>query len=146
MASTEQDIDVEHEPAAATAESETGLDENVAGALSYLFGFVSGLIFFLIEKDNRFVRWHAAQSIAFNVLLIGAYIVLTFLGTAVSVLTFTGGTGLFLIGSLIGLILGLVWLVLVIGGFVTWIYLMIKAYQGETPRLPVAAGIADKLV
>ena len=139
-------MEIESEPAAATAESNSGLDSNVAGALSYLFGIVTGLIFFLIEKDDQFVRWHAAQSMAFNGVLIVAYIVLTILGTVVSVATFGGGTGTFLVGSLFSLVLGLVWLVVAVGGFVAWIYLMIKAYQGETPRIPIAAGIADKLV
>ncbi|EMA52713.1 MULTISPECIES: DUF4870 domain-containing protein [Halococcus] len=146
MASSTQDIDIEQEPAAPAAESESGLDSNVAGALSYLFGIVSGLIFFLIEKDDRFVRWHAAQSMAFNGLLIVTYIALTFFGTVVSVASFGSSSGMFLVGSLFSLILGLVWLVVAVGGFAAWVYLLVKAYQGETPRLPVAAGIADKLV
>ncbi|EMA46966.1 DUF4870 domain-containing protein [Halococcus saccharolyticus] len=144
MASSTQDIDIENEPTAAV-ESDSGLDSNTAGALSYLFGMVSGLIFYLIEKDDPFVRWHAAQSIAFTGVLLVAYIALTFLGTAVSVATFSGSTGGFLVGSLFSLILGLVWLVAAVGGFVAWAYLMIKAYQGESPRLPIAAGIADRL-
>lgn len=145
MASSTREINTETEPAVSTDESESGLDGNVAGTLSYLFGFVSGLIFYLIEKDDSFVRWHAAQSMAFSGVLIVAYIALTFLGTVVSVAAFSGSTGGFLIGSLFSLILGLVWLVVALGGFVAWVYLMVKAYQGETPRMPVAAGIADKL-
>jgi uncharacterized membrane protein len=145
MASNTQDIDVEREPVAPATESESGLDGNVAGALSYLFGFVSGLILFLIERDNHFVRWHAAQSMAFSGVLIVTYIALTFLGTVVSVAAFSGSTGAFLIGNLFSLVLGLVWLVVALGGFVAWVYLMVKAYQGETPRMPIAAKIADKL-
>ena len=145
MASSTQDIDVERDPAAPAAESESGLDSNVAGALSYLFGMISGLIFFLIEKDDQFVRWHAAQSMAFSGLLIVTYIALTFLGTVVSIATFGGSSGMFLVGSLFSLILGLVWLVVAVGGFVAWVYLLVKAYQGKTPRMPVAAKIADKL-
>lgn len=146
MASSTPDMEIDQQPAAPTTENNSGLDSNIAGALSYLFGIVTGLIFFLIEKDDRFVRWHAAQSMAFNGLLIVAYIVLTILGTIVSVMTFGGGTGTFLVGSLFSLILGLVWLVVAAGGFAAWIYLMYKAYQNETPRIPIAAGIADKLV
>ncbi|HET7323363.1 MAG TPA: DUF4870 domain-containing protein [Halococcus sp.] len=145
MASRTRDIDAQTETTTPVTESESGLDGNVAGALSYLFGFVSGLIFYLIEKDDPFVRWHAAQSIAFACVLVVVYIALTFLGTVVSVASFSGGSGMFLIGSLFGLILGLVWLVVAVGSFVAWIYLMLKAYQGETPRLPVAAKIADRL-
>jgi uncharacterized membrane protein len=145
MASTTQNIDAEIDPAATAAESEAELDGNVAGALSYLFGMVSGLLFYFIKSDNRFVRWHAAQSIAFNGLLIAAYIMLTFLGTAVSVASVSGSSGMFLVGSLLGLVVGLVWLVVAVGGFVAWVYLMIKAYQGETARMPIAARIADRL-
>jgi uncharacterized membrane protein len=43
-----------------------GLDQNIAGALCYLFGWVTGLVFYLIEKDNSFVRYHAMQSIWFG--------------------------------------------------------------------------------
>src|SRR3954447_25021680 len=52
-----------------TSKSSTGLEENVAALLSYVFGWVSGLIFFLIEKDSRLVRFHAMQSLLFNVLV-----------------------------------------------------------------------------
>ncbi|WP_049903845.1 DUF4870 domain-containing protein [Halococcus agarilyticus] len=144
MASSVKDISVEAE-GTAVGENKSGLDSNVAGTLSYLFGFVSGLIFYLIEKEDRFVRWHAAQSMAFSGLLTVTYIALTFLGTVVSVVTFSGSTGGFLAGSLFSLILGLVWLVAGVGGFVAWAYMMIKTYQGETVRLPVAASIADRL-
>ncbi|WP_049899175.1 DUF4870 domain-containing protein [Halococcus agarilyticus] len=148
MASSTQDIDVEPEAGTKTAEtteSGSGLDSNVAGTLSYLFGFVSGLIFYLIEREDPFVRWHAAQSMAFSGVLVAAYVVLTFLGTVVSVATFSGSTGGFLVGSLFSLLLGLVWLVVAVGGVVVWAYLMVKTYQEETPRLPIAAKIADRL-
>ena len=51
------------------AKSSTGLDENIAALLSYVFGWISGLIFFLIEKDSRLVRFHAMQSLLFNILV-----------------------------------------------------------------------------
>ncbi|RBI60050.1 hypothetical protein DMJ13_20455 [halophilic archaeon] len=143
MASNIQDID--GEPTASAAESESGLDENIAGALSYLFGLVTGLIFFLIEKENDFVRFHAAQSMVFSGLLFVAYIALSVIGTVITTVMFSS-TNTFFVGSIVSMVLGLVWLVLVLGGFAAWVYLMIKAYQGKTPRIPIAAGIADKLV
>lgn len=143
MASTTHEID--EEPAVATVESESGLDENVAGALSYLFGFVTGLIFFLIEKENDFVRFHAAQSMAFSGVIFIAYIALSIVGTVMTTVLFSS-TSTFFVGSIVSMVLGLVWLVLALGGFAVWIYLMIRAYQGKTPRIPVAAGIADKLM
>ncbi len=48
------------------AKATFGLDENIAGALSYLFGWISGLIFFLMEKENKFVRFHALQAIIWS--------------------------------------------------------------------------------
>lgn len=143
MASVTHDID--EESGAATVESKSGLDENVAGALSYLFGFVTGLIFFLIEKENDFVRFHAAQSIAFSGLLFVAYMALSIVGTVMTTVLFSS-TSTFFVGSIVSMVLGLVWLVLALGGVAAWIYLLIKAYQGKTPRIPVAAGIADKLM
>lgn len=146
MATTTDDIDGEAETSTVTAEeTSSGMDENVAGALSYLFGFVTGLIFFLIEKENDYVRFHAAQSIAVWGLLFVAYIGLSFVGTIFSTVLFSSSST-FIIGSLVSLVLGLAWLVLGLGGFALWVYLMVRAYQGKTPRVPIAAGIADKLV
>ncbi|WP_114576086.1 DUF4870 domain-containing protein [Saliphagus sp. LR7] len=148
MASKTSDVDIEAEAAAEPTEpTETGsgLDENVAGALSYLFGFVTGLIFFLIEKENRFVRFHAAQSMVVTGLLFLAYVALSIVGTVISTVLFAS-TSTFLVGSIVSLVLGLVWLALIVGGFALWVYLMVNAYRGETTRLPVAAGITDKLV
>ena len=137
-----REIDIE---AGSIAQTESGLDANIAGTLSYLFGFVSGVIFFLIEGDNRFVRFHAAQSMVISGLVVLAYIAVTVVGTVLTTVMFTS-TSTFAIGSIVSLLLGLVWLGLTLGGFVVWLYLMVTAYQGRTTRLPVAAGIADKLV
>ncbi len=116
-------------PAANPAE---GLAENVAGLLSYVGFFITGIIFFLIDK-RPFVKFHAAQSIVVFGGLFVIQIALSFLG------------------SLIGGVLGnsLIWplhLALRIVAFILWILLMIKAYRRETFRVPIAAGIADDLV
>jgi uncharacterized membrane protein len=104
--------------------STMNMSPNVAAGLSYLFGWIGGLIFFLVEKQNRFVRFHAAQSIIF----FGG---LTILGIIVPFIPFIGA----LLSPLIGLI-----------GFVGWLYLMISAFSGRNPRLPVIADYADKMV
>lgn len=137
--------DIDEEAAVASTESESGLDENVAGALSYLVGFVTGLIFFLIEKENDFVRFHAAQSMAFSGLLFVAYIALSIVGTVITTVMFSS-TSTFFVGSIVSMVFGLIWLVLALGGLATWLYLLVSSYQGKTPRIPIAAGIADKLV
>lgn len=130
----------------APASSGTGLDENVAGALSYLLGVLTGVLFFVVDKDRPFVRFHAAQSMVFFGGLFVAAIVLSVVGGIVSAIAFTGGLGGAIVGGLLSLVLLLVWLVVGFGSLVAWLYLMYKAYKGETPRVPIAAGIADKLV
>ena len=105
------------------AASSEGLAENVAGLLCYAVGWVTGLIFLLIDK-RPWVKFHAAQSIAvfggLTVIRIGLLFMSHFLGWAIF--------------GLIGLV-----------SLVLWIFLMIKAYQHETVRIPVAADIADSL-
>ena len=111
---------------AVSAPSTEGLAENVAGLLCYILGWVTGIIFLLIDK-RPFVRFHAAQSIV----VFGG---LTVLRIAVGFLS--GLTGFFVWG-----IFGLVGLL----GFVLWILLMIKAYQHELFKVPIAAPIAESI-
>lgn len=109
-------------PAAVSSGTE-GLQENVAGLLCYALGWLTGLIFLLIDK-RPWVKFHAAQSIAVFGGLSIIRIALLFMGHFV-------GWGIF---TLIGLV-----------GLVLWIFLMVKAYQHETVRIPIAADIADSL-
>lgn len=104
------------------AKSSTGMEENVAALLSYIFGFITGLIFFLIEKESKFVRFHAMQSIVFSVALLIIYIILGIIPV---------------IGWILIPIVGLI-------GFVVWILLLIKAYQGNLWKLPVLGNLAEK--
>lgn len=107
--------------------SGTGLDSNIAGLLCYVLGWVTGLIFLLIEKEDDFVRFHAAQSIVvFGGLSIIEIIFWIFIFAV---------PGLWFFYPLIGLV-----------GLVLWILLMVKAYQGEEYHLPIAGDIADNWV
>jgi uncharacterized membrane protein len=116
-------------PVAAPAGSGTsGMSENVAGLLCYALGWVTGLIFYFIDK-RPFVRFHAAQSMV----VFGG---LTIIRIGLGMLFIAGG------GFHMGF--GLLWLISVLG-FVLWILLMIKAYQGEKFRVPVAADLADQI-
>jgi uncharacterized membrane protein len=101
--------------------------ENVAGLLCYALGWVTGLIFYFIDK-RPFVRFHAAQSIV----VFGG---LTIIRVGLGMVFLTGG---------VSLGFGLLWLVSILG-FVLWILLMVKAYQGERYRLPIAADLADQI-
>src|SRR5690349_20526107 len=91
-------------------------NQNTNAALCYLFGWVTGLIFLLVEKDNKFVRFNAAQSL------------LTFgvLGVLMMVLFFLAP--IFMIASV-----------------VLWAYLMYQAYQGKMVKLPVIGDFAEKV-
>jgi len=115
--------------------SGTGLDPNVAALLAYLFGWLGGLIFFMIEKDNKFVRFAAMQSILFNVASIAVWFVLSFVVGALALAT--GG-----LGALFGLLMPLIG----IGFLIVWIMLMVKAYNNEEWELPIIGGIARNAV
>lgn len=104
------------------AKSSTGLEENIAGLLCYILTWLSGLVFFLIEKDSKFVKFHAMQSIITFV----ALIIVMWIANIIP-----------LIGGVIAGLVGLLMLVL-------WIILMIKAYQGEKFKLPVVGDLAEK--
>src|ERR1700688_2306330 len=115
--------------------TQSGMSENVAAFLCYLVGWVTGIIFFLIDK-RPFVRFHAAQSIVvFGGLHILNIVVAMIFGAGAMMM---GRVGAFGLGAAL---YGLISLV----AFVLWIILMIKAYQGEKFRVPVAAGIADSI-
>ena len=97
----------------------TGLPKNTAAALSYVLGWLTGIVFLLIEKDP-FVRFHAMQSI----------------------ITF----GLLTIISFVPIIGWLLSPLAMIVGFVLWLVLIFKAYQGEEFKLPVIGDFAKKQV
>jgi uncharacterized membrane protein len=116
-----------------TAQSaESGMSENVAAFLCYLVGWVTGIIFFLIDK-RPFVRFHAAQSIVvFGGLHVINIVIGIVFGTGMMMM---GGFGAFGMGAAL---YGLISLV----AFILWILLMVKAYQHEKFEVPIAAGIA----
>ena len=121
--------------ASSSAMTQTGMKENIAGLLCYVFGWVTGLIFFFIDKRS-FVQFHAKQSI---VLFGGLHLIGIALGLMFGLSLVAGGgwTG-FSLGFALYHVLQLV-------GLILWIVCMIKAYQGERFRVPVAADLADKI-
>lgn len=103
--------------------SSTGLDANIAAALSYLLGFITGVLFLVLEKDSKFVRFHAMQS--------------TITWVAVFVLNFVLGATV--VGILVTFLLFPLELIL-------WVLLMYKAFQGEKFKLPIVGDMAEKQV
>jgi uncharacterized membrane protein len=113
--------------------AESGLAENIAGLLCYALGWVTGIIFLLIDK-RPYVRFHAAQSI---VVFGGLHIINIIIGIMFGAgFMMMGGWGAFGMGAAL---YGLISLL----AFILWILLMVKAYQGEKFQVPVAAGIAQ---
>lgn len=104
-----------------TKKSTFGLEKNIAAAATYVLGWVTGLVFFFVEKDDKEIRFHALQSIIF---FGGLHILWT-------LVTFT------IIGIPFLPLLGII-------GLVGWIFLIIKAYQGGKFKLPVIGEIAEK--
>jgi uncharacterized membrane protein len=113
----------------------TGLTPNLAGALSYLLAPFTGILFYIVEKQNQFVRFHAMQSIIVGVAWIVLWIALQILSTILVAIP--------IIGWIVGLLL---WLGVGVGGFVLWVLLMWKAYQGQEWELPVIGPMARKQI
>jgi uncharacterized membrane protein len=101
----------------------TGLDSNVAAALAYGLGWITGIIFLVAEPNDRFVRFHALQSI----IAFGTLSAITILLQAIPIL-----------GMLIA-----VFLVIPLSA-ILWLLLMFKAYQGERFKLPIAGDMAEQ--
>lgn len=120
-------------PAAAGA---SGLSANAAGALTYLLGLLTGVIFLVIDpyKSYPFVRFHAFQSIFFNLAWIAFWIAWSIVSFILTAFT----KGIFgLISLPVDLLIGL-------GGLCLWLYLMYSAYKGNTLRLPFIGNLAAK--
>ena len=109
-----------------------GMTNNVAGALCYALGFITGILFLVLApyNQNRSVRFHAFQSIFLNVALI-------LFSFALSILL-----GIFhFVGALFGLVIvPFIWL----GFFILWLYLMFSAYQGKKLVLPIIGPLAEQ--
>jgi uncharacterized membrane protein len=132
---------MQNPPPVQTTKSSTGLDENVAALLSYVFGWLSGLIFFLIEKDSRLVRFHAMQSLLFNVLVAIVAIVLWVVAFVVLIVSTQLPS---IVGSLVSLLMTLIWVVFCIGILIAWVLCLIKAFQSQYFKLPIIGNFAEK--
>jgi uncharacterized membrane protein len=112
----------------------SGLEANIAGLLCYLFGWVSGLIFLLIDK-RPFVRFHAAQSIAISIAAVAIGIAFWIITAIVTIIT--GG---------LGVLMSLLFPLIMLGIFIAVIICMIKAFKNEKFKLPVIGDIVEKMI
>ena len=100
-----------------------GIDENVEGLLCYILGWITGILFLILEKQNKFVRFHAAQSLA---TFLPLFVILAVVGTIP------------LIGWLLAGPISILTLIL-------WLLLMFKALKGERYRLPIVGNFAEEV-
>ena len=105
----------------AEVETSLGTTQNVAGLLTYILGWVTGIVFLLIEKDNSFVRFHAMQSIVI-------FVPLTIASFVVGFLPFVGG----LLGAIVQL-----------ATLIIWLFMMYQAFQGKRYKFPYAGDYAE---
>lgn len=122
----------------AAAPPTAGIEENVAGLLSYLVGWITGLIFLLIDK-RPFVRFHAAQSIALNIAFIAIWIVFWICSSVIAMITAA-------MHIPIGFLLFFLWPIIGLGFLALWIFVMYKAYQHEKYKLPIIGNLVEGMV
>lgn len=119
-------------PSGATA---SGLADNAAGALCYLLGFISGILFLVVPpyNQNRNVRFHAFQSIFFHLSWVIAWIAVTIVTLPLNALP--------ILGPMLSVLFHFA---LWAGGVIVWIYLMFKTYNGQKIVLPIIGPLAEK--
>lgn len=132
----EPEIDATEGRGEAEESSGSGMDSNVAGALSYLLGPLTGILFYLLEDDDEFVRFHGAQSTIVFGGLFALSIGMTALLTVLAVIP--------IVGWIAGAVLGFASLLLAPVAFVAWLFLMYKAYRGIEYEVPIAGEYARK--
>lgn len=125
MATPDPDPSPSTHPTGPVSQGGSGLPENVAGALSYLLGPITGIVFFIIDRERPFVRFHAVQSIGLTIAWVVLWIVLFVLGVVLNVIP--------VLGAIIGFFLTLG---ITIAGFGLWLWLMYQAYSGKKWEIP----------
>ena len=113
----------------------SGLDPKIGGLVSYAVPPVSGIVMFILEKQDEVIRWHAAQSIVFGVAWVALWVAYWVLSTLIATL-------IPILGFLLSVFL---WVVLFIGGFVIWVVCLVKGYSGEKWRMPLFAQFAEQV-
>ncbi len=111
------------------------MTDNMAGALAYLLGFITGILFLVLApyNQNRNVRFHAFQSIFLNIAWIVAWIAVTIISIVLHTIPVLGA----IISILLNICIGF-------GFFILWLYMMFKTYNNQKVSLPVIGPLAEK--
>ena len=123
-----------------SGKSALGLDGNIAAALGYPIGIIA-LILIFIEKENKFVRFHAIQSLLWGLLMMIAIIAIAIVGTIVALAAGAASSTLGWIIGILVMLLYLAWLIACLGGM---IYAAVKAYGNNLFKLPIVGSFAEK--
>lgn len=108
-------------------------DSKLFGAIAYFMGLITGILVYLMKKEDKFARFHAVQSILFNVVLVVVMIALSVISMILATVTYGIGGICLLLNPLIAL-----------GALILWLFLMWKAYSGEKYKLPMIGDMAEK--
>lgn len=126
--------DLEERSTATPPVAGTGLEPNVAGALAYILGALTGVIFLVMDGQRPFVRFHAMQSIFVTVVAVVLSVALGIVGAVLAVIPILG----WLVGFLLSIAFSGAALIL-------WLYLMYRAWQGDEWEVPIAGRYARQL-
>jgi|SRR3954463_13961551 len=128
-----------------TGKSALGLDGNVAAALGYPIGIIA-IISLVMEKENRFVRFHAMQSLIVHVAFIVVAIVVWILGVILVIagIAASAATNSGALGGLASMLFGLIWLCVIVAYIAGLVLAAVKAYQGSEFKLPIFGNMAEK--
>jgi len=129
-----------------TGKSALGLDGNLAAALGYPIGIIA-IICLIMEKENRFVKFHALQSILLHVGFVVLFIALMIIGVILGIAGAAAGAASNAgggIAALVSMLIGLIWLVLLVAYVGGLIYAAVKSYGGAMFKLPIIGNMAEK--
>ena len=130
-----------------TGKSALGLEGNIAALIGYIFWPIA-LVCVIMEKENKFVRFHAIQSLLYHAAIIVAAILLVivviFLGIIGIASAAAGSSGGGAIGGILGSLVSLVWMIFILAYVVGLIYAAVQAYGNKMFKLPVVGNMAEK--
>jgi uncharacterized membrane protein len=127
-------------PVSPLGPSSIGMDPKIAAGLGYLIGIV-GLVFFFIEKQNRFVKFNALQSVFlhFGTVVLEFVLFIPYIILVVATANSSAGSAIVLLFSCLFGLVGIAW-------FVGWLVALIQAFQGKTFKIPLIGDWADRIV
>ncbi len=118
----------------APASSGVSNDSKLFGALAYFLSIITGIVVFVMKKDDSYAKFHAMQSILVGIVVIVLSIVVFIVQIILAIIP--------ILGWILSILIGLVFY---LGAFLLWLFLMWKAYSGEKFKLPIIGDQAEKM-